>query len=259
MYVKHSVLVTPDDATPIWRYQDLGKLISMIERQALFFSRVDRLGDPYEGARTLGETFARNLAAYSVAKKRGTSDREIVERLREDARRRREHVFVNCWYMGDHESDAMWRLYCRSGECVAISSTVGRLKSALSGAPQRIFLAEIKYIDYGLQFLPSDSELQPFVHKRISFQHERELRAIATTDLIEFNAADFGLDAYVDWLRAADDGGVYVPVDVTTLIKELRLPPYAPPWFQQVVDAVLGKFGIQARVEKSTLSTPPDY
>ena len=81
--------------------------------------------------------------------------------------------------MGDHESDAMWRLYCGSGECLAISSTIGRLMKAVAAAPQRVFLAEVKDIDYaGVAFLPTDSELQPFVHKRISFQHERELRAI---------------------------------------------------------------------------------
>lgn len=258
MYVKHPILATPADSTPVWRYQDLGKLISMIERKALFFSRVDLLGDPYEGAQTPGYSLARDLAAYSMAQKHGTSERDIIKRLKEEARRRREHVFVNCWYMGDHESDAMWRLYCRSGECIAIRSTVGRLKNALSGAPQRVFIAEIKYVDYGFAFLPSDSELQPFAHKRISFQHERELRAIVTTDFIELDPA-LALEAYIDGFKAVGDGGVYVPIDLAGLIQELRLPPYAPAWFQRVVAAVLNQFGINAKVEKSALSTPPDY
>lgn len=71
--------------------------------------------------------------------------------------------------MGDHQSDAMWRLYCSSGEGMAIRSTIGRLKNALAATPLRVFIADVKYIDYMAAFLPFDSELQPFVHKRISF------------------------------------------------------------------------------------------
>ena len=48
---------------------------------------------------------------------------------------------MHCWYMGDRESDAMWRLHCGSGECLAISSTIGRLMNAVAAAPQRVFLA----------------------------------------------------------------------------------------------------------------------
>src|SRR2546425_8722586 len=136
MYTKHPSLVTPPDSTTIWRYQDLGKLVSMIERRALFFSRLDLLGDPYEGAQTPGYSLARSLAAYSVAKQNPVgSDRDIVARQDEEGRRRREQVFVNCWYMGNHESDAMWRLYCRSGESVAIRATICGLMKALASEP----------------------------------------------------------------------------------------------------------------------------
>lgn len=76
-----------------------------------------------------------------------------------------------------------------------------------------------------------------------------------TTDSIELNAQDFGHEAYVEWI----DQGVYVSADVPTLIQELRLPPFAAAWFQAVVHAVLDKFGVKAKVEKSTLSVPAEY
>src|SRR5205807_3771411 len=39
--------------------------------------------------------------------------------------------FVNCWNMGDDESDLMWHAYAKAPEGVAIKSTVGRLKRCL--------------------------------------------------------------------------------------------------------------------------------
>jgi hypothetical protein len=37
---------------PVWRYFDLPKFLSFLQRRALFFSRADLLGDPLEGSFT---------------------------------------------------------------------------------------------------------------------------------------------------------------------------------------------------------------
>ena len=36
----------------IWRYMDLGKYLSMLDRRSLFLARAGLLGDPFEGAPT---------------------------------------------------------------------------------------------------------------------------------------------------------------------------------------------------------------
>jgi hypothetical protein len=33
----------------LWRYMDLAKFVWMLQRRALYFCRLDALGDPYEG------------------------------------------------------------------------------------------------------------------------------------------------------------------------------------------------------------------
>lgn len=63
MYVKHAALTTPPPETVIWRYQDLGKFLSTAERKGLFFSRLDRLPDPHEGAVAFGDWFVRRMVA----------------------------------------------------------------------------------------------------------------------------------------------------------------------------------------------------
>lgn len=40
----------PDPDTRIWRYVDLTKFLDMLSRRKLYFARLDRLGDPFEGA-----------------------------------------------------------------------------------------------------------------------------------------------------------------------------------------------------------------
>jgi len=39
---------------------------------------------------------------------------------------------INCWHMNDHESAAMWKLYLKSDEGIAIQSTYRKLKDAIT-------------------------------------------------------------------------------------------------------------------------------
>ena len=40
----------PDFNSVIWRYMDFAQLVSLLDKEALFFCRADKLGDPFEGA-----------------------------------------------------------------------------------------------------------------------------------------------------------------------------------------------------------------
>jgi hypothetical protein len=39
----------PDTRIRVWRYMDLAKFLWCLQHEALFFARLDRLGDPFEG------------------------------------------------------------------------------------------------------------------------------------------------------------------------------------------------------------------
>jgi hypothetical protein len=43
----------------------------------------------------------------------------------------KDRYFVSCWHMSEYESDAMWKLYGASNNCVAIRSTFARLKACM--------------------------------------------------------------------------------------------------------------------------------
>lgn len=85
---------------------------------------------------------------------------------------------VSCWNMSDEESAALWQLYCSSQDGVVIQTTVGRLIRSLEKERRDIYIGEVKYINYVTDSIPINNALYPYLYKRISFQHERELRAI---------------------------------------------------------------------------------
>lgn len=49
MFQSHPNLVKPEPSAKLWRYTDFAKFLFLLERRALWFSRLDTLGDPYEG------------------------------------------------------------------------------------------------------------------------------------------------------------------------------------------------------------------
>src|SRR5688572_17832706 len=104
---------------------DFTKYVAMLDGGAIYFTRADRFADPFEGTLTRRTRF--------------------VPRARPDELRRR--VFINCWHRNDHESAAMWRIYLKSDEGVAIQSSSRRLRDALAGAGD-VLIGEVRYLDY---------------------------------------------------------------------------------------------------------------
>ncbi len=51
--------------------------------------------------------------------KNGSDDTEVHKKIREIH-------FVSCWHENETESEAMWKLYLKSGDGVAIQTTVVR-------------------------------------------------------------------------------------------------------------------------------------
>ena len=50
----HEVFRQPDDPTSnVWRYMDFTKYAAMLESSSLYFARIDKLGDPFEGSMTV--------------------------------------------------------------------------------------------------------------------------------------------------------------------------------------------------------------
>ena len=106
MYKEHPVFEKPENEdVKIWRYMDFTKFVSLLEKQALFFCRTDKLGDLFEGSYTK-VNIERRSAIY---KKKLDSlpaqlqpFRDVIEREPKNysgfLKMLRKHVYVNCWH-----------------------------------------------------------------------------------------------------------------------------------------------------------------
>lgn len=234
MYKPHPSFTVPEDEnTKIWRYIDFTKFVSLLDQQALFFPRVTKLEDKYEGLYPKMFTDV-NAEMYSSVP---TEYREqVLKTFLNESKRIRNFMLVSCWHINDHESAAMWKMYLKSDEGIAIQSTYKRLRDSFNGyKEQDVYIGKVNYIDYEKEKIPPDNALQAYMHKRKSFEYEKELRVLVT----EFS----------DWeQKEPTDTGRFIPVDLNEIIETVYVCPQAPPWFADLVKSVVTKYGLDKEV-----------
>lgn len=222
---------------------DFTKFVSMLEHQGLFFSRADQLGDPFEGSFSLG-----NKSLRQDIYKDSKIPASAFEQMSQFSRWVRQWTMVNCWHMNRHESAAMWKLYAKSNEAIAVKSSYQQLKDCLDN---ECFVGVVQYIDYESAWLPEGNSLYPFVHKRISFSHEQELRAV----IHELPTKD----GKIDYSQEPRAGGVWKVVDVDKLINEIYIAPMSPSWYRELVAQIAARYGLSKPVVQSFLDREPFF
>jgi hypothetical protein len=146
----------------------------------------------------------------------------------------------------------MWKLYIKGGEGIAIQSTVSRLKNSLKDYKQHsISVGRVAYVSYDDDRIPDDS-LSPYFHKRKSFQHEDEYRAI-------IQPLKYKQNGEIDFKKSTLQDGIYVPVDLEKLIEHVYLSPTCPMWQKDVAQSLLRKYKLNRKIRQSQLSEKPQY
>ena len=244
-YEEHPSCRPPENPdAPIWRYMDFAKLVDLMERHSLFFCRVDRLGDPFEGSMPRRNVEGR--AAHFAAQGLPLHVAEDMPRLH---RLTREETAVHCWHVNPHESAAMWKLYLQGSDGVVIRSTFGRLAESLADAPERVFVGLVDYLDYEFDGIRDPPLIAPVLTKRISFEHERELRAMVW----------FPAQMHVPPEERTWDAGLYVRVDISRLIEAVYVAPTAADWFADLVDRVVRHYLPDVPIQHSDLGRDPVF
>lgn len=114
---------------------------------------------------------------------------------------------------------------------------------------ENIHIGKIQYVDYDNDLIPADDPLSPYLHKRKSFEHEQEVRAIVqnvpTSQITELQ------DDY--------DIGKYYEVDLNLLIQEVVVDPFTPEWFLDLVNLVAKRYDLQAPIVSSRLAASPTW
>jgi hypothetical protein len=175
----------------------------------------------------------------------------------------------------------MWNLYIRSGDGIAVKSTFGRLCDAMASEERPVYVGAVEYLDYETATFPNEqifehNILWQFVRKRLSFAHEREVRAVAENfkyvlgvlargnpesraqALSSAGIADVpALD--LDEVLPLPPPGLYLAVDLGTLIESIRVAPTAAPWLAELVHSMMDRFSRAEPVRQSSLLSDPIY
>jgi hypothetical protein len=239
--------VAPEDpSVKIWRYMDFTRFLSLLETGSLWFCRVDLLGDPFEGSTPRGDVDYWERMREEKPEKIDTLDHD--ERFfRGMAGYSRRMSFANCWHANEHESAAMWQQYSRDGASIAIQSSYIRFRGVLQPSIQ---LGLVQYIDYETEAIPHSNIINYCMHKRLSFEHERELRALIWTVGGECPGTPHsGADGKVE--------GVSVPVDVGSLVERVVVAPNSPIWLEDLVGALLRRYGVKVVLGRSAMESTP--
>src|ERR1700722_4745846 len=151
-FPSHPSFQPPDSPDQIiWCYIDFTKLVSMLDRQALYFVNLEKLSrtDAFEGVlpknfykyrdwTTISDVPSGERAQFTHSKTL-IPDEELaaIKSAREHYAKTvwaiRKSMFVNCWHLNDSDSPAMWSIYTNRGSGIAIASTYEKLERSLAG------------------------------------------------------------------------------------------------------------------------------
>lgn len=251
MYSEHPSFPQPDAIdTPLWRYMDFTKLLSLLDTQHLYFPRADKLGDPFEGSWPRRNVAGRNSVPSEIPKEAVKGYQRAMQRLGETSKAWTTYVAVSCWHLSEHESAAMWNLYLSSNDGVAVRSTYSNFRRCFTGE-ESVFIGKVKYIDYEQDVIQSLNMLSPYAHKRKSFEHEREVRAV-TLNYPDFSDPEHGGQPLIDH-------GVAIPVNIQRLVTDIYVSPTSPEWFRELVQSVVQRYGFDFPVIQSDMALQPVY
>lgn len=251
MYEKHPTFIQPENEDiKVWRYMDFTKLVSLIDSQSLYFTRVDKFEDPFEGSFPKTNVAAREFVPEGIPAEQHDSYLKAMRGMGKTNKQFPRYNTINCWHMNKHESAAMWKLYLKSDEGIVIQSTYAKLKKSLID-DEMIFLGTVKYIDYDTEYIDEGNVYSPFIHKRMSFAHEQEVRAL----LSKWPITEKGFD----YTQETIEHGLQIKVDIETLIERIYIAPSAPAWFADIVKAVITRYGYNFEVVHSKLNENPVF
>jgi hypothetical protein len=264
MFKEESLLNVPPHDAALWRYMDFTQFVSLLEKSSLFFARADKLGDPFEGY------LPRHLLEYLRNTYSGNADpgKNIYWNMTQVFRTVAAFTLVCCWYESPRESAAMWSLYSKKRDGVAVKTTFGSLSKSFK-CSEDVYTGRINYIDYDttppIGIFDEKDELfrkeqghdlsirSPLFHKRDSFRHEQEVRSIHPMSIRGLYSG--GMTEEI--AQPPYNVGSYLAVDLPLLIQDVVVSPFAPDWFAELVCSISTRYCLNVRVTKSSLADDP--
>lgn len=238
MYKENRQFHTPDLQTVAWRYINFEKFVDLLTSKQLFFCRSDKFDDPFEGIFQL-------------------KDYEKTREMFSNMPKTKKFYFINSWHINDNQSDAMWKIFSKTNNGIAIKSSVEKIIASLVNTSEDVHIGRIYYRDYDKitfsdladepqnQISDRGSSTNQFNYKRISFEHEKELR-LYHIDIPIPHSIKNGVEREPLEFKK-------INIDLSKLVDEIVIAPFADAWFKELVFRVSEKLNYKFTITTSTL------
>jgi hypothetical protein len=247
---KTAPVYSPKENYSIVKYMDLAKFISLLQTESLFFCRLDKMEDKFEGTSPRLsieqiKKIIRNLYTEGHLKTSNIDEsvsNHLSKRL-EIEDKIKKLTCISCWNKNTTESYALWKIYSDINKGIMVTSSINNLIESFKSTPEKIKLSEIKYINHDTDYIPIDNTNFPIIHKNLAYSYEQELRLIYQVE------AENGL--IYNW--KPEENGKYLKTNLNILIEEIVLSPYSPEWFYEIIEDLLFKYRIEKKIKYSKL------
>jgi hypothetical protein len=187
-----------------------------------------------------------------------------IDSLKEEGRKVREKSYVSCWTLSKRENVALWKIYGKDKNSIALKSTIFLLKQEFDAFLQaskgndavlkklsKHQIVKVKYIDHRtkeLEVFERFCKMHPseiLHYKNIAYEYEAEVRVIF--DGVGLN------DTEPTMISETYTIGINPQVFAT----EIVVSPFADDWFYDLVQHEMEEFDMAALVQWSSLKFKP--
>lgn len=217
----------------LWRYMDLSKFVSLLDKNALWLARADTFRDVREGQ------FPEDMrtAIERAYEEFGSGVESIVRNADDFHDYLKKNTFISCWHKNLDENMVMWEIYGRDNSALAIQTTVDTMRDCINPSGLCGYSLILKDVSY--QKSQEISGVLPyeecFFIKRPHFSFEQEVR-------ISFDTYSRSKPS------KKTPNGHYLPVFSNGLIKNILIHPDSPKWFEDAINSLTEKYDIHAPV-----------
>jgi hypothetical protein len=241
-----TIIPPEDDSQNLWRYLTFEKFEHLIRTSELYLRRLDKFIDEYEGK--LDAEIATEIHnVFNEFPDASEMQRQLFFLLKN----LRTCIFTNCWHQNDNENIEMWKTYCGDSEGVLIGTDAESLvNSILAHDFGPMHFRPVTYGDKQNNNIKLTFPLELVNYKQDKYRFENEYRI--SLFYIKGDKEIEELKEFEELEVTPPEDFITLKIDLNTLIKQIRISPFANDKFRQKVNDLCEK-KLKVQAEDSTI------
>ncbi|TAL63078.1 MAG: hypothetical protein EPN88_12705 [Bacteroidetes bacterium] len=235
-------IVKLEDHQLLWRYMDLPKFVSMLETKGIWLARADTVKDKHEGK--MPDEMRANIENAYASGKLEDNQKTDIKNADDFQDYLVKNTFISCWHKNFDENMAMWEIYGKNSNAIAVQTTVKKVRDSVDPSGLQGFSLIMKDVQYkNADEVKGDINYEEcFFRKRRPYEYEKEVR--------------ISLDTYdVRAPTKKNPDGFVLSCELNMFIEEIIVHPDSDDRFFNVVNSICSKYDIHASISRGKCSS----